>query len=125
MRKLTALLVVLVPTIAAADKDFDSGTGGSYDCGADPVVNVQLSDASFTFTGECKEIHLNGSNLRVTIASTDQLSINGAGNVAKLTKVDDILVNGDNNNIRWRHGKSGRRPSVAANGAGNSIARAR
>ena len=125
MLKLAALLVAVTPAIALADKDFTEGSGASYDCSEDPIVNINHDSGSYTLTGTCSEIHLNGGNLHVTIAETKQLAINGDGNVVKIHTVGEILVNGGNNNVRWKHARSGRRPAVAANGERNSVARSK
>lgn len=123
MTRLAALLIAVTPTLALADKDFGGGSGATYDCSEDPIVNVNHDSGTYTFTGACKEIHLNGSDLHVRIESTDSVAVNGGGTVVKVLEVDEILVNGRNNNVRWTRGKSVRRPSIAVNGVGNSIAR--
>ena len=127
MLKLTALALVaslaLVPSVAHADKDFAEGRGATYDCGEDGTVNILHSGGTYVLTGECRQVNIEGSNVRITIADVDQLAVNGSGNVIKLRAVDTILVNGSRNNVSWRTAKGGDRPTVAAYGDNNSIAR--
>src|SRR4051794_36828382 len=96
------LTLVTVPAIALADKDLDAGDNVTYDCGEDGIVNINHDGGSYTLTGECSEVNLNGSNASVTIENVDQLAINGAGNRATAAKIATILVHGDKNTVRWR-----------------------
>lgn len=82
MSKLIAMLVVLAPTLAHADKVIKSGTHGTWDCGVDPVIHFALDHAHYTFKGTCTEFHLDGS-----------------GNVLAFEKVTNLHVNGGNNKI--------------------------
>ena len=129
MTKLVALFLAatafLSPVLARADQDLADGTGGTYDCAADGVVNINNSSASYTLIGACTQVNLNGSDLHVTIADVDAVAVQGSGNQVKLGAVDTILVNGDRNSVRWQKGKSSRKPSIAANGSENSIGRQR
>lgn len=127
MMKLATLLLVssiaLLPSLAHADRDFTGGAGATYDCGEDPVVNILHDGGTYVITGDCRQINIDGNNVRVTVDDVDQLSLNGNGNAIKAAAVDTILINGDNNSVRWTTAKSGHRPTVAANGDGNSVTR--
>lgn len=127
MNKLTTLILIsavaLVPSLARADKDFAGGTGATYDCGEDSTVNILHNGGTYVITGECTQINIEGNNVRLTVADVDQLSLNGTGNTVKAAEVGTILINGDNNSVRWSRAKSGRKPTVAANGNGNTITR--
>lgn len=129
MLKLTALLVVssiaLVPSLARADKDFTDGTGGTHDCAQDSSVNIVHDGGSYTLTGECSQVNISGSNVRITIADVESLSINGTGNVVQATVVGAIQINGTKNSVRWKTPKTGRRPKVATNGSRNSVSKSK
>lgn len=118
-------LLALVPSVAHADKDFADGRGGSHDCDSDGNVNILHDGGTYVLTGECKQINVEASNVRVMVADVELLSINGNGNVVKATAIDSININGNKNSVRWKSAKIGRRPTVLANGSGNSVARAK
>lgn len=125
MMKLAALILVstvaLVPSLARADKDFAGGAGATYDCGEDGTVNILHNGGTYVITGECSQINIEGNDVRLTVADVDQLALNGTGNTVKAGAVGTILINGDKNSVRWSRAKSGRKPTVAANGNGNTI----
>lgn len=127
MLKLTALVLIsslsLLASPAHADKDFMSGTGATYDCGEDGSVNIVHDGGTYTLTGECTQVNVEGSNVHITVADVESLAINGNGNVVRAATVGTILINGDQNTVHWRSAKTGRRPTVATNGEGNSVAR--
>ena len=115
------LLLVLAPLTAFADKNFQEGTGATYDCGEDPVVNVVHGGGTYTFTGACTEVNLNGGKLVVTIADVGTLNVNGASNKITLTEVGAININGAKNKVTWKKAKTGKKPAVATNGKGNAV----
>jgi len=115
--------LALAPSVASADKDFAEGRGATFDCGEDDSVNILHDGGTYVLTGACRQVNIEGSNVRLTIADVDQLSINGNGNIIKASAVGTVLINGNKNNVRWKTAKTGRRPSVATNGDGNSVAK--
>lgn len=122
MIKITAvLLLVLAPLTAFADKNFEQGTGATFDCGEDPVVNVNHGGGEYTFTGACSEVNLNGGQLKVTIADVATLNLNGAMNKIALTEIGAIHINGTKNKVSWKKAKKGKKPAVSTNGKGNAI----
>ena len=125
MLKLAALLLVLAPALAHADKDFQAADGGTHDCAEDPVVNISQGTGAFTITGECTEINVNGDKLKVTIANTKALHLNGSSNTVVVTEVGEILINGTKNKVSWKKATSGKRPSTTVNGKGNAVAKAK
>ncbi|MBL0215947.1 MAG: DUF3060 domain-containing protein [Myxococcales bacterium] len=117
--------LALVPTVALADKDFEDGTGATYDCAADPTVNISTGGGTYTFTGACKQINVNGGSVKITVAEVDELNVNGAGNTITADTVGAININGTKNKITWKKAKTGKKPAVATNGKGNSVAKAK
>lgn len=76
-------MLALAPTLAFADKNFEVGTGATYDCGDDPVVNIMIGKGTYTFTGACKQVNLNGGNITLTVDDVEELNVNGASNTVK------------------------------------------
>lgn len=120
----TALLfaLVLAPTSALADVEFEDSA--THDCGADPVVNISKGGGTYTFTGACKQVNVNGSDVTVTIETVDELNVNGTKNKITAAAVGAINVNGTKNSIKWKATTTGKKkPAVAVNGKGNAIAK--
>ena len=119
------LLAPLASATAFADKDFvtaDEGT--SWDCGKDPVANVMYGKGTFTFTGACTEVNINGSEVKVTIESTATLNVNGDKNTVTVAEVGAININGTANKATWTKAKTGQKPTTATNGTGNAVVKA-
>jgi len=125
MTKLIALVLALSPAIALADKDFNGGSGGTYNCDSDPVVNINVDGGRYTLLGSCSQINVNGSGVTLTIASTSQLAINGSRNSARVATVGTILIQGDKNAVVWKQSADGDTPTIAAVGSGNTVTKAR
>ena len=125
MTKLIALVLALSPAIALADKDFNDGAGGTYNCDSDSVVNINSDGGRYTLTGSCSQVNVNGSGVSLTIASATQLAINGSRNSARVASVGTILIQGDKNSVVWAKSQDGGIPTIAAVGSGNSVSKAR
>jgi hypothetical protein len=115
-----ALLIAIAPVIASmtahADKQFTKGKGAAWDCGKDPVVNINHGAGTYTFTGKCTSINVNGGDNKLTIESVDTLNINGGKNTVAIGTADTINVMGSDNKVTYKTAKSG---SVAANAVGS------
>ncbi|MDQ3337353.1 MAG: DUF3060 domain-containing protein [Myxococcota bacterium] len=120
MKKL-ALLLVLVPFTAAADKNYQSGKGGTWNCAKDPVVNINHGRGKYTFKGACDAINVNGGQSTLTIESVDTLNVNAAKNTIKIGTVDTINVNGADNTITYKKSKDEGGATVTNVGTGNKI----
>jgi hypothetical protein len=123
MKSAVVLVLAVAPLTAFADKNFEAGTGATYDCSEDPVVNIIHGDATYTLTGACTEVNLNGSKLVVAIADVATLNLNGTTNKITLTEVGTININGAKNKVTWKKAKKGKKPVVATNGKGNAVAK--
>jgi len=119
--KTLALILALIPAVAHADKDLEAS--GIHDCGTDAVVNIVNAGGTYTLTGTCTQVNINGGANTVTIDDVDELNLNGATNKITVTAVGAINVNGAKNSIKWKKAKAGKKPKVAVNGKGNSIAK--
>lgn len=127
MKKLALLFLVLVPftPTAVADKNYQGGKGGTWDCKKDPVVNINHGRGKYTFKGTCDTINLNGGQSTLTIASVGTLNVNAAQNKITIGTVDAINVNGAGNTITYKTAKSADGVNVNDTGTGNTIAAAK
>lgn len=125
--KRLALLLALVPTVAAADTSYnDSAQAINHDCAKDPNVSVNSSASSATFTGKCDKISINGSTIKATIASVAKLSVNGSANEITVDGVDKLSVNGSSNVVSYKTNVAGKgKPKVSVLGTGNKVAQAK
>ena len=115
------LAITLAPAIAFADKELEDG--GTHDCGADPVVNIVKAGGTYTLTGECTQVNVNGGTITGTFESVDELNVNGDKNKVTVTTLGAVNVNGVKNSVKWKKAKTGKKPKVATNGKGNSVAK--
>ncbi|HEY1814970.1 MAG TPA: DUF3060 domain-containing protein [Kofleriaceae bacterium] len=116
-----AVCLVLVAATAHADKSFNGGHGGSWDCGSDPVVVITTGSAKYTVKGSCKSITVTGGHNTLVIESAGTLDVTGASNTVSIDAVDAININGAGNHVTWKRGKSSPKPSVSQLGQNNSI----
>jgi hypothetical protein len=123
MKKL-ALLLVLLPLTAIADKNFASGKGATWDCKKDPVVNIGHGKGKYTFKGACDTINLNGGRSTLIIESVDTISVNAGQNTITIGTVDTINVNGASNTITYKNAKGGE-ATVNVSGANNKVSKAK
>jgi len=98
MKTLCALLLVCTPAIAMAGKTYNEGSGGNWDCGKDANVTININDASFTFTGACKNVSINGNNNTVNAESIASLALNGNDNTVNYGKTKPKVADNGNNN---------------------------
>lgn len=72
MKKL-ALLLLIAPAVAAAEKSYNMETNVTHDCATEPEVSINVSEAVFALTGTCKQISINGSENTITIGVVNNL----------------------------------------------------
>lgn len=131
--------LALVPSLALADKTYMDETSVTHDCKTEPNVKVNAGNGTFTFTGPCNKIGINGGNNTVRIERVKKLGVNSSANTVEVTTVDDIGVNGSNNKVHadvvknvgingtdntvtYKSGPGGRRkPTVGKAGTGNTV----
>ena len=121
--KRLALLVALVPSLAFAGTSYNSEKSVTHDCAKDPDVSVNVADGTFTFTGTCDKVSLNGSNLKVTIDKVNKLSVNGSTNTVDVNGVDKLSVNGSDNTVRYKSAVTGKKPKISTLGTGNKVSK--
>ena len=85
------------------------------------VQIINTSGGTYTFTGACTTINLNGSSTTVKIEKVDELNINGAKNTVKVDVVGTVNVNGSSNHVIWKKAKTGDAPAANVVGTGNKV----
>jgi hypothetical protein len=119
-----ALLIALAPMLASmtarADKLFNKGKGAAWDCGKDPGVIINHGEGTYTITGKCKTVNVNGGDNKLTIESVDTLIVNGGDNTVAIGIADTIIVNGSDNKVTYKTAKSGK-VTARAPGGGNTV----
>ena len=122
----TLLLCCALTTPALADKNLENpGDGTSWDCGSDPIVNINYDKGAFTITGACTELNVNGASVTVTAEDVATLNINGGKNKATVTSLGAVNINGASNRVTWKKPKTGKKPVAAVNGKGNAVVKAK
>lgn len=107
---------------ARAEHTFSEGTGGSWDCTQDAEVTINTSSSTYTLTGSCTSVSINGSDNKITVVRSTELSVNGAKNTVKVGAVDEVSVNGSGNAITYKDPAAAKKTSVTSNGK-NAIKR--
>ena len=122
LKALVVVTTLLAPAAAFADKDFmGADDGATWDCSQDAKVNINYGDGTFTFTGACEEINVNGSNVKITADDVATTNINGAKNVVKTNVLGAANINGTGNKVTYKKVKTGKKVKVTSNGTGNSV----
>lgn len=120
MRSVLAALLALLPATALADRSYNSEKTVSHDCAKEPAVSVNVAGGTYTFTGPCTKVSINGSGNKVKLASVEKLAINGSKNAVEVDAVDKASVTGSENTLSYRRGVNGK-PKVASLGANNKL----
>lgn len=97
-----ALLAVAAP--ALADKTFNEGNGGSVDCSKDASVTINSSNGTYTLTGACKHVTVNGNEVKVNAENIDMLHVNGNKNTVTVGTANTIHVSGNENAVTYKTG---------------------
>ncbi len=120
MKRLVISFVLAIPAVASADKDFTGGSG-AHDCSKDPVVNINSGSGTYTFTGACKTVNVNGGENKITAASIGTLNVNGAGNTADCDELGGANITGTDNKVSYSKAQKGTKPGWRALGTGNAL----
>lgn len=120
MRSALVALLLALPVTAAADRVV-TDKAATHDCAKEPNVSINTGEGTFTFTGPCEKIGINGGKNKVTIASVKKLTVNGSKNTIDVDAADKIGVNGAENTINYKRGVTEKTPKVGAIGANNKL----
>ncbi len=121
MLKTIALVLLVAPAAARADKAFVTQAKATWDCKKDPVVTITHGHGTYTFKGDCKSITLTGGENTLTIESSDAVSIQGGHNTIAIGTADTITILGADNTVTYKKAKSGDKPTVSSTGANNKV----
>lgn len=116
-----ALVILLAPALAAADKTFTKGAGETWDCAKDAVVTIKTSKGTYGFLGECKRITVGGGKNAVSVATVGKLIVNGSDNRVDVEQVDAIVVGGTRNTVTWKKAGSGDKPKITPGSKTNHV----
>ena len=121
MRIALAALLIALPLTAAADRSYNAEKTVTHDCAKEPAVSVNVAGGTYTFTGPCTKISINGSDNKFKIDSVEKLAINGSKNAVDVDAADKIAVTGSENTVNYKRGVTAKAPKVASLGAGNKL----
>jgi len=116
MRFLVGLMIALAPAVAHADKTYNDGKGGTWDCAKDAEISINANKGTYTFKGACTQITINGNGNKVTIEKTANLDVNGNKNTVDVASVDAISTNGNDNAVTYKGS-----PAVTNLGSRNKV----
>jgi hypothetical protein len=126
MNKLIIAMVLLVPGLAAADKEFTNEKAATWDCSKDATVTITHGNGKYTFKGACKDITINGGHNTLTVEGVTTLTINGASNTVAVDSTDTIAITGSNNKVTWKKsGGADAKPATSSLGQNNTITQAK
>lgn len=114
------LALLALPATALADRSYNSEKTVTHDCAKEPKVSVNVAGGTYTFTGPCDKISVNGAGNTLKIASVGKLAVNGSKNTLDVDAVDKLSVTGTDNTVNYKRGVSGK-PKVASLGSNNKL----
>lgn len=120
-----AMVVALIPGVALADKTFSKGTGETWDCAKDAVVNIKTSKGTYGFHGECKKISISGGKNAVSIESVGKLLVSGADNLIDVETLDTVVVSGRKNKVTFKKAAKGDKPNVKVSNKTSKVEQAK
>jgi hypothetical protein len=123
MRLAALLIIMLLPTLASADKTFKktkTASNETWDCATDAVVKITQDKGTFGLLGECKRVTVTGKKNVVTIQSATKVVVGGTGNLVQIEAVDSIAVSGKSNQVTWEKTSKGDKPKITS-GRGNTV----
>lgn len=100
-------IILVAPSAAFADK--------AIDCAKQPETTINDPGGTYTFTGACKKITVNGASNKLKIESVAKLSVTGAKNTLDVGTAETIDVSGAMNTLSYKAAK------IHATGMGNKI----
>jgi hypothetical protein len=122
MNRLALVVLLLVPSLSFAERSIHGDKKATIDCSKDPEVSIHSGEGTFTVTGACDKITVNGGNNTLTIENVKKLAIVGAGNTVEVDKTDKISVTGAGNKVTYKGTVKGTgKPTVATIGSDNKI----
>ena len=119
---LNALAGIDVNAMTNGAASMGNGGGRAIDCSKNPTFIYNDNNGTFTFTGKCEKISINGNNAKLTIESVKTLAIQGNGTTATVTAVDTIATPGNKNSVTYKKAVTANgKVKVSNPGNGNSV----
>jgi Protein of unknown function (DUF3060) len=123
IRLALALSIVVGSAVAIAKGSYSENKAKiDHDCGKDPDATIMANEGTFTFTGACGRISVMGNRNTITVGSAKEVSVTGNDNTVSVDAAERISTPGSNNKVAWKKGASGKAPTIANPGKGNTIA---
>lgn len=114
----------LLDSSAFAEAVFnDAEVDVSHDCGKDPEVTIESASGTYTLTGTCTKVSINGASNKVSIAAAEKVAVTGSSNEVTIEAADKIAVVGSSNQVRWKKGLKGPKAKVSNVGTQNKISK--
>jgi Protein of unknown function (DUF3060) len=121
-----SLVSSLLVSSAAAEVVFEEAElSVSHDCGKDPEVSISSASGTFTFTGACKKISVDGAANQLTVQSVEKISLVGSMNVVTIDAAGKISLVGSSNQVTWKKGLGGAKPKISNVGTANKVSKAK
>jgi hypothetical protein len=120
MRRLLLALLTLLPATAAADRIYSGEKSVTHDCAKEPEVAINDGGGTYTLTGACTKLAVNGGKNTIKAESVAKLVVNGSRNTIDVDAVDRVSVTGDENTVNYKRGVKGN-PKLAAIGTNNKL----
>jgi DUF3060 family protein len=120
MRSVLVALLALLPATALAERSYRSEKGVTHDCAKEPEIVINDGGGTYTFTGPCTKLLVNGGDNKIKAESVVKILLNGAKNTIEVDAVDKLAVNGSDNTVTYKRGVNGK-PKVTAIGSNNKL----
>ena len=92
-------------------------TSPSHDCANAQSISINGQTGSYTITGNCEKVIVNGANIKLTIQSATVFELNGDQNNVAIGAVNSVRVRGSNNTVNYKQGPR----SVSTSGDNNVV----
>jgi hypothetical protein len=110
------------PSTAPTTTATTATAGTTIDCAKTPSFSYDDNGGTFTFTGKCDKIAINGNDAKLTIESVKALALPGNNNTATVTAADLIATPGNNNTVTYKKAATANAKVKISNpGNGNRI----
>jgi hypothetical protein len=114
--------VMLLSSVAFADKSFTSEKTATWDCAKDATVTITHGNGKYTFKGACKDITVNGGHNTLVVETVATLTVNGSSNTITSDSLDTVTVTGSDNKVTWKKSSgAGGKANVTTLGQNNSL----
>jgi hypothetical protein len=119
MRAVLAALLALAPATALAERTY-TDKAATHDCTKEPEVAINASGGTYTLTGPCTKLTVNGADNKLKADSVVKVTVTGSKNTLEIDAVDRLAVTGNDNAVNYKRGVSGK-PKAASVGANNKL----